>query len=66
MTIAVYRIDPVTGTRTQVREKHTVKPAEVPDATSVLPPCSCSRCVGSGITLRTKLAEVNARSRGAL
>ncbi|MFI1162131.1 hypothetical protein ACH4UM_00625 [Streptomyces sp. NPDC020801] len=64
MTIAVYRINPETGARTVVREKRTVKPLEVPAATSALPPCSCPRCVGSSILLRTRLAEVNKRSRG--
>ncbi|MET8562025.1 hypothetical protein ABZV75_16070 [Streptomyces flaveolus] len=64
MTIAVYRINPETGARTQVREKHTVKPLEVPDATSALQPCSCPCCAGSGISLSAKLAEVNRRSRG--
>ncbi|MEU5087523.1 hypothetical protein [Streptomyces sp. NPDC021356] len=64
MTIAVYRVNPETGERTQVREKHTVKPLEVPEATSVLPPCSCPRCVGYAIRLHAKVREANRRSQG--
>ncbi|MFF3910130.1 hypothetical protein ACFYZJ_30085 [Streptomyces sp. NPDC001848] len=66
MTIAVYRINPETGARTPVRAKHTVKPVEVPDATSGLPPCTCPRCNGSAQELRAKVAEENRRSRGEL
>lgn len=31
MTLEVYRINPQTGARTEVRRKHTVEPADVPD-----------------------------------
>jgi hypothetical protein len=66
MTIAVYRIDPETGARTQVREKHTVKPVDVPDVTSALPPCTCPRCTDDTLRLYAKVREVNRRSRGGL
>jgi hypothetical protein len=66
MTIAVYRINPETGERTQLREKHTVKPLAVIETDSRLPPCSCPRCVGGIIRLRATLTEVNRRSQGEL
>ncbi|WP_078618289.1 MULTISPECIES: hypothetical protein [unclassified Streptomyces] len=64
MTIAVYRVNPETGERTQVREKRTVKPLAVIETSSKLPPCSCLRCVGNIVRLRARLTEVNRRSRG--
>jgi hypothetical protein len=68
MTIAVYRINPQTGVRTQVRGRRTVEPATTPDLTSGYPPCACPRCTGKGGRgrLRSLVTEVNWRSRGAL
>ncbi|MGW3949646.1 hypothetical protein ACWEKM_01430 [Streptomyces sp. NPDC004752] len=68
MTLEVYRINPQTGARTQVRSKHTVKPASVPDFFSGYPPCSCPRCEGNGSRgrLHALVAEANRRSRGEL
>ncbi|WKX13018.1 hypothetical protein [Streptomyces sp. NL15-2K] len=66
MTIEVYRINPVTGVRTQVRAKRTVKPAEVPEVRQTYPACSCPRCVDAAIRLRAQLTEANRRSRGEL
>ncbi len=66
MTIAVYHVNPETGARTQVREKCTVKPLEVPEMTSALPPCSCPRCVGDTVQLYAKVREANRRSRREL
>ncbi|MFI1168307.1 hypothetical protein ACH4UM_33155 [Streptomyces sp. NPDC020801] len=66
MTIAVYRINPETGARTVVREKRTVKPLEVPEVSSALPPCSCPHCVGNAIRLHARVRETNRRSRGEL
>jgi hypothetical protein len=68
MTIEVYRINPQTGTRTQVRKRHTVKPATVPDLSSGYPPCSCPRCKGKGSRgrLHAQVSDANRRSRGAL
>ncbi|MEU0219534.1 hypothetical protein ABZ281_32530 [Streptomyces sp. NPDC006265] len=68
MTIEVYRINPETGVRTEVRRKHTVKPAEVPDLSSGYPPCACPHCKGKGsrIRLHFLVAEANRRSRGEL
>lgn len=66
MTMAVYRINPETGARTEVRKRHIVKPVEAPETTFALPPCSCPRCIGGAVRLRARLAEVNERSRGQL
>jgi hypothetical protein len=66
MTIAVYRVNRETGARTQVREKHTVTPLEVPETTSALPPCTCPRCTDDTVRLYAKVREANRRSRGAL
>lgn len=66
MTIEVYRINPKTGARAQVIEKHTVKPATAPEVGQKYPPCSCPRCVSASIRLHATLAEVNRRSRGQL
>lgn len=54
MTIAVYRVNPETGERTQLREKHTVKPLAVIEASSKLPPCSCPRCVNNIVRLHAR------------
>ncbi|MFK0116342.1 hypothetical protein [Streptomyces sp. NPDC090994] len=40
MTIEVYRIDPRTGARTQVREKRTVTPDSLPELFGRFPPCA--------------------------
>jgi hypothetical protein len=66
MTIEVYRINPQTGARTQVRSKHTVKPAKVPDYSSSYPPCACPNCKGKGSRgrLHSLVTEANRRSRG--
>jgi len=69
MTLAVYRIDPQTGTRTLVRAERTVTPSNVPDLSSGYPPCACPRHKGSderANRLRALLADVNRRSRGEL
>ena len=66
MTIEVYRINPETGSRTPLRAKRTVKPANMPELGQKYPPCMCTRCVDSAVRLHTKLAEVNRRSRGEL
>jgi hypothetical protein len=66
MTLEVYRINPQTGARTQVRRKHTVKPAGAPDVGQKYPPCRCPRCTGSADRLSAQVAEANRRSRGAL
>ncbi|MFI5792321.1 hypothetical protein [Streptomyces sp. NPDC051677] len=66
MTISVYRINPETGVRTPVREKHTVKPVQMAEVGQKYPPCACTRCESRPEILRTKLAEVNRRSRGEL
>ena len=66
MTLEVYRINPQTGARTEVRRKHTVEPADVPDLSSGYPPCSCPHCKAEGSRgrVQSRLAEVNRRSRG--
>ncbi|MEV0642758.1 hypothetical protein AB0I77_49215 [Streptomyces sp. NPDC050619] len=66
MTIEVYRINPQTGARTEVRSKHTVKPATVPDLSSGYPPCACPNCKGKGSRGRLQflVADANRRSRG--
>ncbi|MFD7131336.1 hypothetical protein [Streptomyces sp. NPDC059894] len=67
MTIAVYRIDPRTGVRTQVRPLRTVEPPDVPELFGRFPPCACPLCrAGTDARLRAQVAEVNRRSRGAL
>ena len=68
MTIAVYRINPATGVRTQVRARRTVKPADAPDLSNGYPPCACPHCKGKGSRgrLHALLAEANRRSRGEL
>ncbi|MFI6248502.1 hypothetical protein [Streptomyces sp. NPDC051016] len=68
MTIEVYKVNPETGTRTQVRRKHTVEPADVPDFFSGYPPCVCPRCtaLGSRSRMHALVTEANRRSRGEL
>ncbi|MFG2882170.1 hypothetical protein ACGFYV_07565 [Streptomyces sp. NPDC048297] len=66
MTIEVYRINPETGARTQVRGKHTVEPSEAPDFSSRYPMCECPRCTapGSRSRMHALVTEANRRSRG--
>jgi hypothetical protein len=65
MTIEVYRINPRTGVRTQVRPLRTVKPADVPELFDGFPPCACPRCrARTDARLRAQVAEVNRRNRG--
>jgi hypothetical protein len=66
MTIEVYRINPRTGTRTQVRGKRTIKPADAPEAGEPYPRCTCPRRKNSAQELRAKVSEANRRSRGEL
>lgn len=67
MTIEVYRINPRTGARTQVRPLRTVEPPEVPDLSGRFPPCACPHCrARTDARLRAQVAEVNRRSRGEL
>lgn len=68
MTLEVYRINPETGVRTEVRKKHTVKPATVPDFSTRYPMCECPHCKGKGSRgrLHFLVAEANRRSRGEL
>lgn len=68
MTIRVYRVNPETGARTQVRSKHTVKPSGAPDFSGGYPPCTCPRCTapGSRSRLHALVTEANRRSRGEL
>ncbi|MFF7980128.1 hypothetical protein ACFZDK_13505 [Streptomyces sp. NPDC007901] len=68
MTIEVYRVNPETGTRTQVCRKHTVEPAEVLDFSSGYPPCACPRCTAAGSRSRMHalVTEANRRSKGEL
>ncbi|MFD8812299.1 hypothetical protein ACFV23_12670 [Streptomyces sp. NPDC059627] len=68
MTIEVYRVNPVTGARTQVRTKSTVKPSDVPDLSSGYPPCACPHCTapGSHSRMHTLVTDANRRSRGEL
>lgn len=66
MTIEVYTINPQTGARTQVRKKHTVKPADVPEVGQKYPPCECQHCNGKGSRgrLHAQVSDANRRSRG--
>lgn len=51
MTIAVYRVNPMSGERTTVRDRYDVQPATLPaPLSSALPPCGCKRCRQSGHT----------------
>jgi hypothetical protein len=45
MTIGVYKINPETGTRTDVRPKQSVRPVEQPDLSTKWPICTCRRCL---------------------
>jgi hypothetical protein len=45
MTIAVYRINGLTGKRTNVRPKQTVNAARYPELSTRWPDCACQRCV---------------------
>lgn len=66
MTIEVYRINPATGARTEVRKRRTVKPAELPEVGQKYPPCKCPRCAAGSGQLSARVAELNRRSRGEL
>ncbi|MFF3817139.1 hypothetical protein [Streptomyces bluensis] len=44
LTIAVYRIDPVTLVRTPVRARRTVPPIDNPPLNLAFPPCRCPGC----------------------
>jgi hypothetical protein len=44
LTFRVYRVDPITGKRTPVRQRTAVAAATEPLATSVWPPCRCPLC----------------------
>lgn len=57
MTIEVYRINPQTGARTRVRQRHTVKPAAVPEFADKYPPCICPRCTGRAADRPTEGAQ---------
>ena len=65
MTIAVYRIDRESGTRTPVREKYTVEAPDVPEGLPAPPPCACARCTEGPVRLCAGVREANRRSRGA-
>ncbi|MEU3836154.1 hypothetical protein [Streptomyces microflavus] len=43
LTITIYRVDGETGDRTPVKQYETT-PAEQPEASHALPPCTCPRC----------------------
>jgi hypothetical protein len=47
MTIAVYRVNPKTGVRTDVQSKRTFVPGDVPEWAGGFPPCTCPRCVAA-------------------
>lgn len=66
MTIEVYRINPETGARTQVIERHTVRPSDAPEIGQTYPRCACPRCKNNAQVLSAKVDEANRRSRGAL
>ncbi len=65
MTLAVYKINPETGARTQVRRRRTVRPAGQPDVSGRYPPCACPRCVDISVSLTAKVAEANKRTGDA-
>jgi hypothetical protein len=44
LTIAVYRVNPVTGERTTVKESTRVPADDHPIMTGVFPPCECPKC----------------------
>jgi hypothetical protein len=56
MTIEVYKINPQTGARSLVRARHTVKPADVPEAGQKYPPCTCPRCTDRAANQATEEA----------
>ncbi|CAM5246952.1 hypothetical protein GCM10010345_04370 [Streptomyces canarius] len=46
LTISVYRLDLVTGQRTQVRPPRHVPPSDELPLNLAFPPCECHRCAG--------------------
>lgn len=65
MTIEVYRINPGTGVRTQVRPLRTIEAADVPELFDRFPPCACPPCRSrKGVPVRAQVVEVNGLTGG--
>lgn len=68
MTLAVYRINPETGARIQVRTQRTVRTPNAPEFINRYSPCICPHCMRKSTNdwLHSLVAEANRRSRQEL
>lgn len=68
MTLAVYRLNPSTGARIQVRTPRTYRPPNAPEFVNRYPPCICPHCMRKSDNdwLHSMVAEANRRSRAEM